>query len=642
MPIVTTLHTILPEPDAAAARGDGRAVAAVRAPGRHEQHGAEPAAPTCTALPQSRSTSSRTASRSVPTPGCTARTARRRGAGTVLLTFGLLSPDKGIEYVIDALPAILERHPDIVYIVLGATHPHVKERHGEAYRLMLEARARRLGVDEHVIFHDRFVEHDELTEFLGAADIYVTPYLNPEQSTSGTLAYAVGAGKAVISTPYRYARELLADGRGVLVPWRDSPTHRGGDRELSTEDEPRRMAARRARRRVRPRHAVARVVARDYLQTFRAARARPRQARVRVNRSRRRRSAQRAARAARHQPRAPARADRRHGCAAARRLRRAALRRRLLPRRQRARAAAHHADRGGRQRAAAAVRALASRYLAFVPTPSTRARGRFRNFMTLLASLGRRARLRGLPRSRDLGARHRHRAGARPGAALATSSSTPRCRSRSFTSPRAWARAARHRRVPARLRRRSPGEGARSVSPSACTTSCDAVEQMAGGSRSSRTPTRACPKRSSPPAHGWAGPTWSRPACVRSTWLIGDSAPRTACSRRSAPTASATRGGEAARFDQQPIEAATSHGVPRRRAGDRRPDLGDTRAIAFDWFLGQNQLDRWLYDPSTGGCRDGLHDERPNENQGAESTLSFLLALVDVRGLDRPVRRTRG
>jgi glycosyltransferase involved in cell wall biosynthesis len=141
---------------------------------------------------------------------------------SVLLTFGLLSPDKGIENVIDALPAILERYPDTIYIVLGATHPHVKERHGETYRLMLESRAKRLGVESSIIFHNRFVSHAELVEFLSATDIYITPYLKAEQITSGTLAYAVGSGKAVISTPYRYARELLADGRGVLVPWKDS------------------------------------------------------------------------------------------------------------------------------------------------------------------------------------------------------------------------------------------------------------------------------------------------------------------------------------------------------------------------------------------------------------------------------------
>ncbi|HWW62484.1 MAG TPA: glycosyltransferase family 4 protein, partial [Thermoanaerobaculia bacterium] len=141
----------------------------------------------------------------------------------LILTFGLLSPDKGIEHVIDALPAILAHHPDAVYIILGATHPHIIERHGETYRLMLEDRATRLGVAGNVIFHDRFVSMSELSEFLSAADIYITPYLNPEQITSGTLAYALGAGKAVISTPYRYARELLAEDRGILVPFKDAP-----------------------------------------------------------------------------------------------------------------------------------------------------------------------------------------------------------------------------------------------------------------------------------------------------------------------------------------------------------------------------------------------------------------------------------
>ncbi|HET8797333.1 MAG TPA: glycosyltransferase family 4 protein, partial [Thermoanaerobaculia bacterium] len=139
----------------------------------------------------------------------------------LILTFGLLSPDKGIEYVIDALPTILAQYPDVVYIVLGATHPHIVERQGEMYRLMLEDRAKRLGVDGNVIFHNRFVSQSELSEFLAATDIYITPYVNPEQITSGTLAYALGAGKAVISTPYAYARELLAEGRGILVPWKD-------------------------------------------------------------------------------------------------------------------------------------------------------------------------------------------------------------------------------------------------------------------------------------------------------------------------------------------------------------------------------------------------------------------------------------
>lgn len=140
----------------------------------------------------------------------------------VLLTFGLLSPNKGIEYVIRALPRILERHPKVVYIVLGATHPNVKRQSGELYRMSLERLARDSGVSEQVIFYNRFVSLEELVEFIGAADIYITPYLNPTQVVSGTLAYTVGAGKAVISTPYWYAEELLADGGGILVPFHDA------------------------------------------------------------------------------------------------------------------------------------------------------------------------------------------------------------------------------------------------------------------------------------------------------------------------------------------------------------------------------------------------------------------------------------
>jgi glycosyltransferase involved in cell wall biosynthesis len=141
----------------------------------------------------------------------------------VLLTFGLLSPNKGIEHVIRALPEILTQVPNLVYVILGATHPSIKRKEGESYRESLKQLAERLGVAENVQFHDRFVELDELIEYIGAADIYVTPYLNRSQIVSGTLAYAVGAGKPVISTPYWYAEELLAQGRGILVPFEDAP-----------------------------------------------------------------------------------------------------------------------------------------------------------------------------------------------------------------------------------------------------------------------------------------------------------------------------------------------------------------------------------------------------------------------------------
>ena len=137
----------------------------------------------------------------------------------VLLTFGLLSPNKGIEYVLNALPEIVAEFPEVVYIVLGATHPNELREHGEAYRVSLEMLAKKNKVEKNVIFYNDFVELENLKEFIGAADLYITPYLNEAQITSGTLAYTFGAGKAVVSTPYWHAAELLAEDRGVLVPF---------------------------------------------------------------------------------------------------------------------------------------------------------------------------------------------------------------------------------------------------------------------------------------------------------------------------------------------------------------------------------------------------------------------------------------
>ncbi len=140
---------------------------------------------------------------------------------SVILTSGLLSPGKGIEVVIDALPEILKAQPQVIYLVVGATHPHLKAEQGENYRISLHLRAKKLGVADHIVFHDRFMADEDLRDFIGAADIYVTPYLNEAQIISGSLAYAFGMGKAVVSTPYWHAQELLADGRGRLVPFRD-------------------------------------------------------------------------------------------------------------------------------------------------------------------------------------------------------------------------------------------------------------------------------------------------------------------------------------------------------------------------------------------------------------------------------------
>ena len=184
----------------------------------------------------------------------------------VLLTFGLLSPGKGIEYMIDAMPGIIKKHPETVYIILGQTHPHIKKEYGEEYRLSLQRRARSLGVDEHIVFHNRFVDLQELCEFLGAADIYVTPYLNREQIVSGTLAYALGTGKAVVSTGYWHAEELLAEGRGRIVPFEDAQALTSAVNDLLTHEVERHSMRKRAYTYCRD--MIWKEVARGYLEVF--------------------------------------------------------------------------------------------------------------------------------------------------------------------------------------------------------------------------------------------------------------------------------------------------------------------------------------------------------------------------------------
>ena len=163
----------------------------------------------------------------------------------VMLTFGLLAPNKGIETVINALPAVIARHPDMLYVVLGATHPNLVAHEGEKYRDKLKALAADNGVADNVTFIDAFLEHGELIDYLQAADVYVTPYTNPAQITSGTLSYAIGVGKPVISTPYVHATEILADGHGVLVPFGDVDAFaREIDTLLSSDRDRNRLAER--------------------------------------------------------------------------------------------------------------------------------------------------------------------------------------------------------------------------------------------------------------------------------------------------------------------------------------------------------------------------------------------------------------
>jgi glycosyltransferase involved in cell wall biosynthesis len=184
----------------------------------------------------------------------------------VLLTFGLLSPNKGFETVIQALPRILSRHSNVVYVIAGATHPHVRRREGDRYRFQLQALAKELGVEENVVFHNRFVSPQEMASLVGSADIYVTPYRYEAQAVSGTLAYALGAGKAIISTPYWHAAELLADGRGELVPFED-PTALA-DVAIELLDNQAAREAMRRRAYLYARHMVWDQVAQSYMQTF--------------------------------------------------------------------------------------------------------------------------------------------------------------------------------------------------------------------------------------------------------------------------------------------------------------------------------------------------------------------------------------
>ncbi len=184
----------------------------------------------------------------------------------VLLTFGLLSPNKGIENVIRALPQILSRHSNVAYIVAGATHPHILRREGDRYRDSLQALAKEMGVETQVIFHNRFVSPEEMVEFIGAADIYVTPYRYEAQVVSGTLAYALGAGKAIISTPYWHAIELLDDRRGALVPFQNPDAI--AQKTIELLDTPATRHAMRKRAYLFARDMVWKRVAQGYMESF--------------------------------------------------------------------------------------------------------------------------------------------------------------------------------------------------------------------------------------------------------------------------------------------------------------------------------------------------------------------------------------
>ncbi|HEY2094028.1 MAG TPA: glycosyltransferase family 4 protein [Thermoanaerobaculia bacterium] len=551
----------------------------------------------------------------------------------LVLTFGLLSPDKGIEHVIDALPTIVAHYPDVIYIVLGATHPHIVERHGETYRLMLEDRAKRLGVDGNLIFHNRFVSQAELSEFLAAADIYITPYLNPEQITSGTLAYALGAGKAVISTPYRYARELLDDGRGLLVPFGDASAIAA--EIVGLLDDPERRLALRRRASEHGRTMLWPSVAHAYLRTFERAR--------------------------------NEQSDRLYTAFRASTL---ATRPAELPRVSLDHVEIMTDDTGMLQHATfnvprydegyclddnaralllmtlleeagsddpRLVRSLSSRYLAFVSHAFNRSAGRFRNFMSHSRfwqeeqgsedSHGRAVWALGtvVGCSADPG---RHSL-----AAVLFHAALPAVAR--FSSPRAWAYA-----LLGIEQYLHAFEGDRTVQAAGR----ELGERLLALFRLTDQPEWPwCENRVTycnarlPQAliatGAWTGERAMSETGVRSLeWLMSIQRTPDGYFAPIGTNGFFDRGMAAAGFDQQPVEACSTVSACMqafRMTGDHR--WPEHARSAFTWFLGQNQLQQPLYDPLSGGCRDGLHVDRMNENEGAESTLSFLLALMDMR-----------
>ena len=551
----------------------------------------------------------------------------------VLLTFGLLGPGKGIEYVIEALPEIVRQHPNVVYLVLGATHPHLIAKEGERYRLSLERLADELGVKEHVIFYNRFVSPEDLTEFIAATDIYLTPYLNEAQITSGTLAVVFGAGKAVVSTPYWHAQELLAEGRGVLVPFRNSQAIADGVCTLL--DDPARMEQVRHDAYAMGRETIWPAVAARYLESFQTARAD-------------RKAAPRTAfagwtLASRPYDLPPLRLDHivrmsdstgifqhaiytvpdfLHGYCTDDNAR-AFLLCTLL-------------DEIGGEPSSQKLEGLATSYLAFLASALNRDTGRFRNFMSFsrhwlepagsedshgraLWSLG-----TGAARSRNDG--RRKLCAQLFGLGLANVEP--------FTSPRAWAFSLlgvheflrefpEHREA---LAARAQLTRALITLWNSCATdNWPWFETSATYDNARLSQALLISGRT------MADPEAQEIALKSLRWLASIQKTQTGCFRPIGSNGFYERDGARADFDQQPVEAQAMVAACLEAYRCTQDATWSREARrAFEWFLGRNDLGLPLYDASNGGCADGLHPDRINENQGAESSLAFHLSLADM------------
>nr|WP_166475317.1 glycosyltransferase family 4 protein [Bradyrhizobium symbiodeficiens]QIP01019.1 glycosyltransferase [Bradyrhizobium symbiodeficiens] len=554
---------------------------------------------------------------------------------SVILTFGLLSPNKGIDVMIDAMPSILRRCENAVYVVLGATHPNLVRNEGEAYREGLMARVRELGIDDHVVFLDRFADLATLLEFISMCDVYVTPYLNEAQMTSGTLAYSFGMGKPVVSTPYWHARELLADECGVLVPFGDAAAIGSEIANLLTDAARRQAMSRRA-------YAASRMmtwerVAERYAAVFETARQGHR-LKVFVRSD-----------VGAPELRSPAPPDMQIGyflsmCDDVGLFQHAVH---SVP----DRAHGYCVDDNARALLLACALngpgerplpdVLTTRFAAFVQhawNPDTR---QFRNFMgfdrTWLEdrgsedSHGRTLWALGEAARRDASPARRLWAAALFAQALSIAES--------FRSPRAWAFmllgldaycAVAPDDVHAREVRHSLADRLMS-----CLTSVETPDWIWFEEGLAYENARL------PQALILTGMATQMPryldAGLRSLrWLMTQ---QTSAAGYFRPVGTAGFGEQRQpprAFDQQPVEAtATIAACLAAWRGEGDAEWKAMAMRAFAWFLGRNDLSVALADPVTGSCRDGLHPDRANENRGGESVVCYLLGLAEMRQLAR-------
>lgn len=558
----------------------------------------------------------------------------------VMLTFGLIGPGKGIEHVIEALPAIIEEHPDVVYLILGATHPQLLAKEGERYRLSLKRLAEKIGVNQHVIFHNRFVSLDDLKEFIGATDIYVTPYLNEAQVTSGTLAYVFGAGKAVVSTPYWHAQELLADGRGVLVPFRDPGALAKGVCSLLNDSA--RMESIRHGAYAMGRKMIWPAVAQRYLEVFRHARA--------DRRSEPRTSFGEWTLDTRPTDLPPRRLDHVERMTDGTGIFQHAIFN--VPNFHEGYCTDDNArsfilcnllDELGDLPPSSRLNKIASSYVAFLAAAFDYKTGRFRNFMSHARewleragsddSQGRAlwAAGSGAGRSRDDGHRKISVQLFQRGLPIVAT----------LSSPRAWAFALLG--IHEYLRQCPANPEIDEIRAEltdkllACWKGCAADDWPWFEESLTYENARLCQ------ALILSGQWMPHPEALEIglqslRWLASIQTTQAGCFRPIGSNGFYIRGGSRADFDQQPVEAQAmvSACLEAYRATRESSWLVEAKR-AFEWFLGRNDLGLSLYDFTTGGCADGLHADRVNENQGAESTLAYHLSLAEMNAAEQPI-----